>query len=81
MNLDIGQKVRFVPGFAASVNDSAEEARAKEITGKVIYVDRKKKKFTVSFGCGGTVQCETFKFSQAGKNVKAVGGGGRGRRN
>lgn len=79
--LDIGQKVRFVPHHAASVSDSAEEAKAKEITGKVIYVDRRHKKFTVSYSCGSGAMLETFKFSQAGNDVIAVGGGGRGRRN
>lgn len=71
----------FAPHYTKSVSDSPEEARAKEITGKVIYVDRAHKKFTVSYGCGGTVQFETFKFDQAGTDVKAVRGGGHGRRN
>lgn len=78
MELDIGQKVRFIPHHAASDRDSAEEAKAKEITGKVIYVDRKHKKFTVSYSCGSGAMLETFKFSQAGKDVVAVRGGKHG---
>lgn len=72
--IDIGQKVRFVPCWNVKAYDSEEEIRAKTVTGKVIYVDRAHKKFTVKYSCGGTVQKETFKFSEIGKEVLVVGG-------
>lgn len=72
--IDIGQKVRFVPSFSKGENDSPERTREKEITGKVIYVDRAHKKFTVKFSCGGTTQFETFKPSQVGTDIHVVGG-------
>lgn len=72
--IDIGQKVRFVPCWNIKAFDTQEEIRAKTVTGKVIYVDRAHKKFTVKYSCGGTVQKETFKFSEIGKEVLVVGG-------
>lgn len=72
--IDIGQKVRFVPCWDKKAYDSAEEIRTKSVTGKVIYVDRAHRKFTVKYSCGGTIQKETFKFSDIDKEVFVVGG-------
>ena len=73
--IDIGQKVRFVPCWKVKMYDSQEEIRAKMVTGKVIYVDRAHKKFTVKYPCGGTMQKETFKFCDIGEDVHIVRGG------
>ena len=72
--IDIGQKVRFVPCLDKKVGEPEEIIREKTVTGKVIYVDRAHKKFTVKYSCGGTIQKETFKFSELGKEVLVVGG-------
>lgn len=72
--IDIGQKVRFVPCWDKKAFDSEEEIRRKSITGKVIYVDRAHKTFTVKYSCGGTVQKETFKITDLDKEVFVVGG-------
>ena len=72
--IDIGQKVRFVPCWDKKAFDSEEEIRRKSITGKVIYVDRAHKTFTVKYSCGGTVQKETFKIADLGKEVHVCGG-------
>lgn len=72
--IDIGQKVRFVPCWNKKALDSEEEIRRKTITGKVIYVDRAHKTFTVKYSCGGTIQKETFKITDLGKEVLVVGG-------
>ena len=72
--IDIGQKVRFVPCWDKKMYDSEEEIRLKSITGKVIYVDRAHKLFTVKYSCGGTTQKETFKMTDLGKEVLVVGG-------
>lgn len=77
--IDIGRKVRFVPYWIKGGNDTTDEAREKEVIGKVIYVDRAHKKFTVKYSCGGTTQLETFKLSQFGKEVFAARGGKNGR--
>ena len=73
--IDIGQKMTFVPCFLYSDKDTKHEHRCKMITGKVIYVNRRHKQFTVkySFG-GGTKMKETFKFSQIGQDIHIVGG-------
>lgn len=73
--IDIGQKVRFVPCWNIKAFDTQEEIRAKTVTGKVIYVDRAHKKFTAKYSCGGSMQKETFKFSQIGEDVHIVRGG------
>ena len=72
--IDIGQKVRFVPCWWKSVVDTELTIRAKTVTGKVIYVDRAHRTFTVKYSCGGTVQKETFKISDIDKEVFVVGG-------
>ena len=72
--INIGQKVRFVPCWNKRVYDTKEEIRLKSIIGKVIYVDRAHKTFTVRYSCGGTIQKETFKFSDLDKEVLVVGG-------
>lgn len=72
--IDIGQKVRFVPCWDKKAFDSEEEIRRKSITGKVIYVDRAHKTFTVKYSCGGTVQKETFKMTDLDKEVHVCGG-------
>lgn len=77
--IDIGRKVRFVPHWIKGGNDSPEEHREKEVIGRVIYVDRAHKKFSVRYSCGGTTMIETFKPSQIGKEVFAVRGGNHGK--
>ena len=45
------------------------------VTGKVIYVNRKHKQFTVKYSVGGGLKMkETFKFSQIGQDIHIVGG-------
>ena len=74
--IDIGQKMRFVPYWNKGGNDTPEEACEKTVIGKVIYVDRAHKKFTVKYTCGGGPQMkETFKFSQIEKEIFIVRGG------
>ena len=77
--IDIGRKVRFVPCWIKGENDTPEETREKSVIGKVVYVDRAHKKFTIKYSCGGTTQLETFKHSQIGNEVFAVRGGKNGR--
>lgn len=77
--IDIGQKMRFVPYWFKGMNDTPGEREQKKVIGKVIYVDRAHKKFTVKFPCGGTEMKETFKLSQIGKYIHVVRGGGYGR--
>lgn len=78
--IDIGQTMRFVPHWNKGEADSKEEIRSKLIDGKVIYVDRAHRKFTVKYSiCGGPHMKETFKFSQIGSDIHIVGGGGYGR--
>lgn len=77
--IDIGQKMRFIPCWNIKENDDEETKRRKTITGKVIYVNRQHKKFTVKYSCGGTTQFETFKPSQIGKDIFVAGGGRYGR--
>ena len=78
--IDIGQKVRFIPYWNISGIDTPKERKEKEITGKVIYVNRKHKQFTVKYSsCGGAEQKETFKMSQIGQDVHIVRGGSYGR--
>ena len=73
--IDIGQKVRFVPCWDKKAYDIAEEFRTKSVTGKVIYIDRAHRKFTVKYDCGGTVQKETFKFADIDKDIFILRGG------
>lgn len=77
--IDIGQKMRFIPHFNINVHDDEEAKRENTVTGKVIYVNRKHKQFTVKYNCGGTMQKETFKFTDIGKYIHVVRGGGYGR--
>ena len=73
--IDIGQKMRFVPYWNKGGNDTPEEACEKTVIGKVIYVDRAHKKFTVKYSCcGGQQMKETFKFSQIGHDIHIVRG-------
>lgn len=74
--IDIGQKMRFVPYWYKGENDTPEKRENKKVIGKVIYVDRAHKKFTVKFSiCGGVEMKETFKFSQIGEDIHIVRGG------
>ena len=77
--IDIGWKVRFVPCWIKGGTDTKDETREKSVVGRVIYIDRAHKKFTVKYPCGGTTQFETFKLSQIGQDVFAVRGGKNGR--
>lgn len=73
--IDIGQKMNFVPCYLYSEKDTKKEHRSKMITGKVIYVNRKHKQFTVKYTlCGGLKMKETFKFSQIGQDIHIVRG-------
>ena len=78
--IDIGQKMRFIPHFIISEKDDKAQRREKEVVGKVIFVNRQHKQFTVKYNCGGTMQKETFKFSDIGKDIFVVRGGGYGKR-
>ena len=78
--IDIGQKMRFVPHWYKGDNDSPEVTRKKQTIGKVIYVDRAHRKFTVKYSnCVGAEMKETFKLSQIGTDIHIVRGGGYGR--
>lgn len=73
--IDIGSKMRFVPHWYKGECDTPEETRKKQITGKVIYIDRAHKKFTVKYSIrGGAYMKETFKFSQIGQDIHVVRG-------
>lgn len=77
--IDIGQKMRFIPHWNRNEHDDEATKREKTVTGKVIYVDRDHKKFTVKYNSrGGTPMKETFKFSQIGEDIHIVRGGGYG---
>lgn len=70
----------FIPYWIKTGHDTPEEAREKEIIGKVIYVDRAHKKFTLKYSaCGGSEMKETFKFADIGKEVHIVRGDRNGR--
>ena len=78
--IDLGQTVRFVPYWNISGIDTKEERTKKEVKGKVIFVNRNHKQFTVKYSSrGGAEMKETFKFSQIGKDVYVVRGGRYGR--
>ena len=77
--IDIGQKMRFIPHYNINEHDDEEAKRKKTVTGKVIYVNRQHKQFTVKFNCGGTMQKETFKFTDIGEEIFIVGGNYNGR--
>ena len=78
--IDIGQKMRFVPYWCKGGNDSPESTREKTVIGKVIYVDRAHKKFTLKYSvCGGAEMKETFKFADIDKEVFVVRGDRYGR--
>lgn len=76
--IDIGQKMRFIPHWDKGGNDTPEEKREKTVTGKVIYVDRAHRKFTVKYPCGGTELKETLKLTDIGKEIFVVRGGKHG---
>lgn len=77
--IKIGQTVRFVPGWNTSLVDTEEERREKEVTGEIVFINNQHQCFTVAYPCGGTVQKETFKFTQIGEAVRIVRGGKYGR--
>ena len=77
--IKIGQTVSFIPGWNTSIVDSEEERREKAVTGKVMYVNKQHQCFGVAYDCGGTVQKESFKFTQIGEAVQIVRGGKHGR--
>ena len=73
--IDIGQKMNFVPHSLINERDTKKEHRSKMVTGKVIYVNRAHKQFTVKYTLrGGLKMKETFKFSQIGQDIHIVGG-------
>ena len=74
--IEVGQTVRYVPCFIKGEADSEDVKRAKRVTGKVIYVNYQHEYFTVECQCGGTMQRESFKFSQLeeGKDVQIARG-------
>lgn len=72
--IDIGQKMRFIPYFNINEKDDEAQRREKMIVGKVIYVNRKHKLFTVKFNCGGTMMKKTFKFTDIGEDIFVVRG-------
>lgn len=74
--IDIGQKMCFVPHWYKGDNDSKDITRKKSVVGKVVYVNRRAKTFTVKYSiCGGVQMKETFKWSQIGQDVHIVRGG------
>lgn len=73
--IKIGQIVSFIPGWNTSIVYSEAERREKAVTGKVVYVNEQHQCFGVAYACGGTVQKESFKFTQIGEEVHIVRGG------
>ena len=71
--IQVGCKVRFVPGINESIILSPEERRAATISGTVVYVNCKHKLFEVEFDCGGTKHREAFKFCDIGSAVNICG--------
>lgn len=71
--IGIGMKVRFVPSFAENATFTPEERMANTITGKVAWINWEHKTFGVEFPCGRDKMKETFKMSQLGEAVKAIG--------
>ena len=72
--VNIGDTMRFVPGWRYSQSDIPKEKREKQVSGKVVYVNRPHKQFCVKYRCGGTYMKETFKFSQIGTDIYFAGG-------
>ena len=72
--IDIGQKMCFIPHWNVNQFDNEAAIREKTIVGKIIYVDRAHRKFTVKYTCGGTAQKETFKFSDIGETIHRMDG-------
>ena len=73
--IEVGQKVRFIPYWNITGHDDEETKLEKTVTGKVIFVHRKHKQFTVKYTSrGGNEQKETFKMSQIGQDVFPVNG-------
>lgn len=67
-----GMKVRFTPFYAIN-SISPEETARQRITGTVTLVNWKHRMFTVEYECGDSIQRESFKFSQIGKDVTVCG--------
>lgn len=74
----LSQTVQFVPCWIKGENDGEVEKRANRVTGKVIFANYQNECFTVEYSCGGTMQRESFKFSQIGKEIHIVRGGKHG---
>ena len=78
--IKLGQEVKFIPTWNIRQYDSKVEKSSKIITGKVIYVNHQHRTFIVEYPCGGTMQKETFKFSDIGEDIHTVGGEKHGRK-
>lgn len=74
----LGQEVRYLPHWVKCGKFGEVETRGNMVTGKVIYVNYQNEYFTVETPCGGTMQRESFKFSQIGKDIHIVRGGKHG---
>lgn len=72
--INIGIKMSFVPSWNEGRNDDEATTREKTVTGRVVYVDRAHKKFTVKYSCGGVQMKETFKMSDIGQAIHRVEG-------
>ena len=77
--IDIGQKMRFIPHWNINEHDDEATKREKTVVGTVVYVNRPHRNFAVEYNCGGTMQKETFNFSEIGKNIFKAGGKRNGR--
>lgn len=78
--IELGQEVNFIPNWNIRNIDSKAERNSKTVTGTVIYVNHQHRTFIVEYPCGGTMQKETFKFSDISEEVQTVGGGKHGRK-
>ena len=70
--VEIGEKVRFVPSFVPK-ECNFSTAPNEYVKGKVVYVNHNHKYFTAEYGWEGSLQRESFKFSQIGKDVLICG--------
>jgi hypothetical protein len=68
-----GMRVLFKPSFTITKFDSPEDAAVNRIVGTVTLVNWKHRMFTVEYECGDSIQRESFKFSQIGKDVTVCG--------
>ena len=71
--IGIGMKVRFIPSYDDSPCFTPEDRRRHAITGKVAWINWEHKTFGVEFQCGKDKMQETFKMSQLGEAVTALG--------